>query len=138
MCGTRKKECENKKMKLSSTKKADCELFSVLLRLPRRERTRFIHKYLRPNLQRRMTEHVARLLYNAPAYIGDSPDYCRKITDTLKPHKDLIEAFIRKSRRKKLKRPYDLSGQKGGALFSLIIGGLLPLLADVIIRAVSK
>lgn len=141
ICATVVWLCEKRtiKMKLSSKKKEDCELFSFLLKLPLKERTRFIHKYVAPNLQHRMTEHVARLVWNPPPYIRDSAEYCEKIHKTLHPHKELINAFINKARRRKnLKKPYKLTGQKGGAIFSLIIGGLLPLLADIIIRSVSK
>ena len=121
-------------MRLSRAYKSDCELFGILRSLPLRYRTRVIHKFLSSTGQRRLTEHVARLLNSPPSHIVDNPEFCRAIHATLSPHKTLINKFIKKARSKKLKKDYNLSGQKGGALFSLIIGGLLPLLADVIIR----
>ena len=119
-------------MKLTTAYKSDCDLLSLLLRLPIRERSRFVHKYLHPTQQKRLTEHVARLLHNSPSHIVKNPEFCKSIQGVLKPHKLVIGKFIKKARSKKLKKPFTLSQQKGGALFSLIIGGLLPLLAGTV------
>lgn len=124
-------------MKLSSAKRSDCELMSILLRLPIRERTRLIEKYLHPTSLSRLTEHAGRFINKVPSHILENPEHHRAISGVVKPHKHTIDKFVKKNRSKKRKKLFQLKNQKGGALFSLIIGGILPLLADLIIRQVT-
>ena len=61
-----------------------------------------------------------------------------KVASLLRPHKKLINRVVKKARSRKSKRVFDLKTQRGGALFSVLLAGLIPLIGDLIIRSVSK
>lgn len=128
-----------RKMKLSAHCKEDCELLGVLLNLPSiGVRARFIHRHLRPALQSRLSEHLGRIVGQAPTHRLRDDTAGNRVRAILRPHRDLINRVVKKARSRKNKRPFDLKTQRGGALFSILLAGLIPLIGDLIIRSVSK
>ena len=126
-------------MKLSAHCREDCELLAVLLSLPSIGlRARFIHRHLRPRLQSRLTEHLGRIVARAPTHRLRDDKAGNRVGGLLKPHKKLISRVVKRARSHKSKRPFDLRSQRGGALFSILLAGLIPLIGDLIIRSVSK
>lgn len=96
-------------------------------------RARFIHQHLRPDLQARLTEHLARIIGKAPTHRLRDEESEQRVASVYKPHKKLIQRLVKKSRARKFKKPFDLKTQRGGALFSILLGGLIPLLAGLVI-----
>ena len=126
-------------MKLSAHCREDCELLGVLLSLPSiGARARFIHRHLRPALQSRLSEHLGRIVGQAPSHRLRDDKAASKVASLLRPHKKLINRVVKKARSRKSKRVFDLKTQRGGALFSVLLAGLIPLIGDLIIRSVSK
>ena len=60
------------------------------------------------------------------------------VTRVLKPHKKAINRVLKRIQDKRARKNFDLRKQRGGALFSVILAGLVPLIADLIIRAARK
>ena len=91
-------------------------------------------------LLRRLTEHLGRIIGRAPTHKLRNDEAGNRVRGILLPHKKLINRIVKnsRSRSRKSRRGFDLRRQRGGALFSILLAGLVPLIGDLIIKAVSK
>ena len=127
-------------MSLSRQLVNDCELLGIILSLPNiRARARFIQRYLRPSDQHRLCEHVAKIINGKPRshQLNDENSF-QTVTKVLTPHKRILKRVLKRVQDKRARKNFDLKRQRGGALFSILLAGLIPLIGDLIIRAATK
>ena len=127
-------------MSLSPQLVNDCELLGIILTLPNiRARARFIQRFLRPSDQHRLCEHIGKIVSGKVRshQLNDGNSF-RTVTKILTPHKRTLKRVLKRVQDKRARKNFDLKSQRGGALFSVIIAGLIPLVADLIIRAATK
>lgn len=110
------------------------ELLEVLARLSQQE-LRVIFRFL----NQCAVDHIGTLLVNLAKYKNSNltKDNKDKLYKTLFENKNLV-AYLLKPRRKLKGKIKKLSSQEGGALISTLLGIGIPILADIIARAVTK
>ena len=87
--------------------RSDAELLSALIQLPSiNQRARFIHQHLRPDLQARLTEHLARIIGKAPSHRLRDSDSEQRVAAVYKPHRKLITRVVKRSRARKPKKAF--------------------------------
>ena len=117
----------------------DCELLGFILALPNiSARSRFIQRYLRPGDQHRLCVHLANLVQGYKSHRLEDGNLYKGVIRALSPQKKSLVRLIKRVRDPRKRRHWDLNKQKGGAFFSVILAGLIPLISDIIIRAVTK
>ena len=117
----------------------DCELLGFILALPNiSARSRFIQRYLRPADQHRLCVHVANLVQGHKSHRLPDDNLHQALIRALSPQKKSLVRLIKRVRDPTRRRHWDLNRQKGGAIFSVILAGLIPLISDIIIRAATK
>ena len=125
--------------KLNKKVISDCELLSVILQRPNiRARARFIQRFLRPSDQHRLCEHIGKILQlePPPSHRLKDANSLDTVRNVLQPHKKIVNRIVRNSH-KKGRKSFELTRQRGGALFSVILAAAIPLIADLILRATA-
>ena len=110
------------------------ELLEVLARLSQQE-LRVIFRFF----NQCGVDHIGTLLVNLAKYKNSNltKDNKDKLYKTLFENKNLV-AYLLKHNRKLDGKIKKLSSQQGGALISALLGIGIPILADIIARAVTK
>ena len=110
------------------------ELLEVLARLSQQE-LRVIFRFF----NQCGVDHIGTLLVNLAKYKNSNltKDKKDKLYKTLFENKNLV-AYLLKHNRKLDGKIKKLSSQQGGALISALLGIGIPILADIIARAVTK
>ena len=81
---------------------------------------------------------MAKLLRGSRSHLLGDKQSLDTVTSALRPLKKNIKTVLKRvEKRRGKKGGWSLRRQRGGAIFSTIVAGLIPLLADIIIRAVS-
>lgn len=123
---------------ISKVRLEDQRIFRSIASAPVDERKHLINQFDK-KVAYRLKGHLEKLIQQRKGYkITNKVDFDRLKT-ALKPHAAAVQVILdKKNDRKKGKAvPDPRRGQKGGWIFSLLIGALAPLIVDLISKAIS-
>lgn len=120
---------------MSKMFKKDEVLLSTLMSLPTVEARAAMVQQLHPEAVRRLCAHLKKIVNQSSSHRIADAESRRIIGKSLKPHAQLVRRITDFNRKQ---YGSGLRSQKGGAIISLILAAVVPLLADLAIKAFSK
>lgn len=119
----------------------DEQLLAMLMQMPTWEGRASMVRQLHPKAVSDLCEHLSKVVHQSKSHRLDNQEDRDKVSKALKPHSRVVKRITRipgRSRGKPRIRVPNLRGQRGGAIISMILAAVVPLLAQMAISAITK
>lgn len=113
--------------------KSDLQLLQAFLQIPSHQARAVFISNLDESALQALCNRLSNFVKQRPGY-KLSEENKTKVKTALEPHKKIIKRLISSGK----KRPYVVRKQRGGAIVSLILGAVIPIIADLVYRGIKK
>jgi hypothetical protein len=112
----------------------DEALLSTLMQLPSVEAIATMVRQLHPTAVKRLCAHLKKIVHQARSHRIEDSKSRNIVSASLQPHAKLVKRITRKQKGRG--HIGNLRSQKGGALISILLASVVPLLAQMAISAI--